>query len=68
MCEKICKNCVWIAELRHNFKVGTGWEESHCCTNCIDGQKGLIIEVKPTDTCEEFFEKIDANELIRKYK
>lgn len=68
MCEKICKNCVWIAKLKHNFKVGPGWEESHCCTNCFEGKDGFILEVKLTDTCEEFFQKIDANELIRKYK
>jgi hypothetical protein len=63
MCEKICKNCVWISKLRHNFEVGIGFIESFCCTNMPE----LIIEVKPTETCEEFFERIDANELIRKY-
>jgi hypothetical protein len=30
--------------------------------------EGFIVEVKSTDTCEEFFEKMNANELIRKYK
>ena len=67
MCEKICKNCVWIAQLSHNFKVGQGFEKSYCCTNCIDSESGLIIEVKPTDSCEEFFKRIDANDLIRRY-
>lgn len=64
MCEKICQNCVWMAELKHNFKVGPGWEKSHCCTLFPD----MIIEVKPTDSCEEFFQKINANDLIRRYK
>lgn len=64
MCEKICKNCVWISKLRHNFEVGEGFQESFCCTNMPE----LIIEVKPTETCEEFFQRIDANELIRKYR
>ena len=64
MCEKKCRNCVWIAELKHNFKASTGWEKSHCCTIF----PGIIIEVSPESVCEEFFERIDANELIRKYK
>ena len=68
MCEKICKNCVWMAELKHNFKVGQGYEKSFCCTNLVDWAGKLIIEVSPDSTCEEFFNKIDANGLIRKYK
>lgn len=61
--KKICKNCVWMSKLRHNFEVGTGFSESFCCTNMPD----LIIEVKPTETCEEFMAKLDANELIKEW-
>ena len=52
-----------MSELRHNFEVGTGFSESFCCTNMPD----MIIEVKPTEVCEEFMAKLNANKLIREW-
>lgn len=66
MCEKICKNCVWYASLSHNFQVGKGFEKSHCCTAAY--MEGFIVEVRPEDTCEEFFGKMDGPRLIKEYK
>lgn len=54
-CEKICKNCIWMKQLKPNFKG---------CELVPD----MIIEVKPTDTCGKFFHKLDENDLIRSYR
>jgi hypothetical protein len=29
--------------------------------------EGFIVEVRPEDTCEEFFGKMDGPELIKEY-
>lgn len=50
-----CENCAFYSVLRHNFKVGTGFEYSHCCVMFpMTERKGYVIEVTPNGMCECF--------------
>ena len=48
-----CKNCISCHELKHNFKVGKGYEESLACDVLHD----LIVETTENDMCEMFVPK-----------
>ena len=47
-----CKNCKHYRRLKHNFKVGDGFEDSNCCVLFSEEAGGWIEEVKPNDCCE----------------
>lgn len=57
-----CEKCAYYAELEHNWKLGVGYEKSHCCFlfaihPYADKGKESILEVAPKDLCEMFVEK-----------
>lgn len=56
-----CENCRWFHRLKHNFKVGKGFEKGYACdvllhTEESDGE-GWIQEVVPDEMCEMFEER-----------
>ena len=55
-----CENCTYIAELAHNFRQGTGYEKSYCCTvfACAE-QGGYVVEISRNDRCEVFLRRAD---------
>lgn len=56
-----CENCAFYSELTHNFKLGTGFEKSHCCVYFVcRQQEGYAIEVHPNDRCEVFARRADT--------
>lgn len=62
--EERCENCAYYHRLKHNFKKGIGFEESHCCDvlfhmpDSNDGSaKPWIQEVYPFNRCEMFSEE-----------
>ena len=63
---EFCKNCKYIRKLKHNFKVGEGFEESHVCVvweyvhenydDMVDCES-FCLEVAETSMCEMFSPK-----------
>lgn len=49
-----CENCQYFTQLKHNFKVGIGYESSNCCTVFAKGTDGFVVETTPNDMCECF--------------
>lgn len=49
-----CANCKHWKRLKHNFVVGKGFEESHCCVVFVDD---FILETKENGMCEMFTAK-----------
>ena len=57
-----CEKCKFYHRLKHNFKKGVGFKESHCCDvlfhidckNESDYQNSWIQEVTPDSKCEMF--------------
>lgn len=64
-----CKNCKYFHPLKHNFKQGQGFEQSHACNVLLymDGD-GWIQEVTEDSMCEMFTPGISevANERHKK--
>lgn len=55
--EECCKNCNWFTKLSHNFSVGNGFENSHCCVVFAKEKEGFVVETTENDMCEMFFPK-----------
>ena len=53
--EECCKNCNWFTKLSHNFSVGNGFENSHCCIVFAKEKDGFVVETAENDMCEMFF-------------
>jgi hypothetical protein len=75
MIEEKCSNCQYYHNLKHNFKVGQGFEESHCCDVImylpdskahIDNTKPWITETEPNSICEMFSPKVSDEESLVK--
>lgn len=57
-----CKDCKYYRRLKHNFKVGKGFEESNCCIAILimdkietgNNLKAWVQEVEPNSFCEMF--------------
>lgn len=60
--EERCEKCVHFHRLKHNFKNGTGFEESTCCDvllhlpDSTDHTKAWVQEVSQLNSCEMFTE------------
>lgn len=53
-----CKNCRYCYKLKHNFKVGKGYEHDVCCTYLYDTDKGFIMQVaEDGEACEAYKER-----------
>ena len=50
-----CELCKHYNRLKHNFKKGIGFEESHACTVWVE--EDYVQEVEPTSMCEMFERK-----------
>lgn len=61
MSNECCAKCRYYHRLKHNFKVGVGFEESYCCDVLMhfpeEGTWVWIQEVTPQDRCEMYEEK-----------
>lgn len=53
-----CKNCKFCYKLKHNFKLGKGFEHDVCCTYLYDTAKGFIMQVvEDGEACEVYKER-----------
>ena len=52
-----CENCKHWRELKHNFKVGIGYEHSHCCVLWVNEEDAFILETEEYGMCECFTER-----------
>ena len=52
-----CENCQFFMQLKHNFKVGIGYEDAYCCTVFTKVSDGFVVETAPNDMCECFKRK-----------
>ena len=51
--EEKCEDCVFMAELRHNFR--DRFDESYCCIHFpMVHREGYVVEVSLNDRCECF--------------
>lgn len=58
MADERCADCIYFAELSHNFQLGNGFEESNCCVHFVVTEKtAWVTEVTPNDRCEMFFRR-----------
>ena len=64
MPEPKCADCRFFHKLKHNFEVGKGFKESHCCTIMLEHDfepsvKDItwVQEVEENSRCEMFTEK-----------
>ena len=71
MDNECCAKCKYYHRLKNNFKVGEGFEESHCCDVLLhlpkDESEGWVQEVTPQNRCEMYKEKdhvADADKMI----
>lgn len=59
--DECCANCVSYRELKHNFKVGIGYEIANCCTALE--KDGFVLQVTPHGMCEMFMRRAgESNE------
>ena len=49
MTEPRCADCRYFHKLKHNFEVGKGYEESHCCTIMLEH------DFEPKATTKEYW-------------
>ena len=69
MVEEKCNNCKFFHNLKHNFEVGKGYENSSCCVlftkDSKDGDEydSFVVEVTPDSICEMFARKEKRNDL-----
>ena len=55
-----CVDCDYCSILKHNFKVGEGFEKSYCCVAFpLTEHAGYVVEVTPNDRCEMFCRRAD---------
>lgn len=52
-----CENCEYFHRLKHNFKRGVGFEESHCC----DVIMHLPRSKSKIDDCEPWIQEVPAD-------
>lgn len=53
--DKACKNCKYMTRLKHNFQVGSGFEETFCCIIFANEKNGFAIQVElNNDACEMY--------------
>lgn len=52
-----CTECKHFFRLKHNFVVGEGFEESHCCLLLVPDEGAFVLEVREDDFCECFQRK-----------
>lgn len=57
MDEKRCENCKYLRELKHNFRVGSGFEETFCCIVFANENNGFAIQVELNDDACEMYKK-----------
>ena len=69
MTEPRCVDCRFFHKLKHNFEVGKGFEESHCCTIMLEHDfepsvKDItwVQEVEEDSRCEMFTERGAEND------
>lgn len=55
--EDRCIECKHFFRLKHNFVVGKGFEESHCCLLFVPDEGAFVLEVQKDDICECFQRK-----------
>lgn len=54
MNEKRCENCKYLKRLKHNCRVGSGFEESSCCIVFANEKNGFALQVELNDVCEMY--------------
>lgn len=55
MYKERCENCKYLRKLKHNFRVGSGFEESFCCIVFANEKNGFAIQVElNNDACEMY--------------
>ena len=54
MNEARCEKCKHKTRLKHNFRVGSGFEETFCCTLFAKDKDGFVIQVELNDVCERY--------------
>lgn len=62
-----CSECRFYHRLKHNFELGKGFEESHCCTVWIELEPILdswVQEITADDICELFTRKEQTYERL----
>lgn len=64
--KRCCENCKSYRKLKHNYKVGAGYEDSYCCLVLLKLNDGVlqypdedetaawVEEVEPDSMCEMF--------------
>lgn len=57
MTEKRCENCKYLRKLKHNFKVGSGFEETFCCIVFANEEDGFVVQVELNDDACEMYRK-----------
>ena len=68
--EEMCEKCAYFHRLKHNFKIGIGFEESNCCDvllhlpDSTDDIKPSVQEVSRLDMCEMFTEVKQAETTV----
>jgi hypothetical protein len=66
MTEPRCADCRFFHKLKHNFEVGKGYEESHCCTIMLEHETPQDItwvqEVEEDSRCEMFTDRGAEND------
>ena len=62
-----CEDCLYFRQLKHNFTVGKGYEEAHCCIALlhIDGDDGWVQEVSKNGMCEMYERRIRRENVSR---
>ena len=64
MNEKRCENCKYLRKLKHNFQVGSGFEESFCCVIFANEKNGFAVQVELNDdACEMYKKGNEENEV-----
>jgi len=53
-----CKNCIYFHRLKHNFQVGTRFEESTCCD--------VWVQIEPTE--DSWIQEVPAQGMCELYK
>lgn len=57
-----CCKCKYFRKLKHNFKLGEGFEVSNCCIILGYDYNGEVLEVNDNELCECFSKKGNNDE------
>lgn len=49
-----CESCEHNRRLKHNFKVGEGYQVGRCCIALSEDPDGFVLEVKENGYCEMY--------------